>query len=75
MGSFRHPKVYDPVTLKSVRDVFHAILEELDDQVVVLSISEERLKADIIEQLLALVAHNTPQDEWKEKVLSTLPLR
>jgi hypothetical protein len=33
-GAIRHPKVYDPVTLKIIRKTFHEILDELDDQVV-----------------------------------------
>ena len=75
MASFRHPKPFDPVTILSIRETFHDILEELDEQAVVLSVSEKRLKADIIEQLLYLSTHHTPQDEWKAKVLNTLAIR
>jgi hypothetical protein len=32
MGSFRHPQIYDPVTLQSVRDTFYDILDEIDEK-------------------------------------------
>src|SRR5262245_8410930 len=50
------------------------ILDETDD-LVSLGVNPHRLKADIIEQLLALVTDGTPQDEWKSKVLGSLSLR
>ena len=53
MGSFRHPKVFDPVTIKSIRDTFHDIMEELDEQVV-FRVDEQRLKADIIERAIGV---------------------
>jgi hypothetical protein len=75
MGSFRRPKAFDPVTILSIRETLYDILNELDEQAVVLSVSEKRLKADIIDQLLYLSTHHTPQDEWKAKVLNTLASR
>jgi hypothetical protein len=38
-------------------------------------LTQKSLKADIIEQLLFLAMEDTPQNEWKAKVLSSLPLR
>jgi hypothetical protein len=32
------------------------------------------MKADIIERLLYLATHDTPQEEWKAEMLSNLPL-
>jgi hypothetical protein len=75
MGSFRHPKVYDQVTLQSVRDIFYDILEEMDEEQVSLRVNPHRLRADIIERLLAVATDGTPQDEWKTKVLRSLSLR
>ena len=72
MGSFRHPKVYDSVTMRSMRATFYDILEEMDDQFL-LSADPRRLKADIVERLLVLAIDGTPQNEWKEKVLRSLP--
>ena len=60
--------------LKGIRETFHEILDELDDQVI-FSVSEQRLKAEIIERLLYLATHDTPQQEWKADVLRSLPLR
>jgi hypothetical protein len=40
-----------------------------------LSVGEDRLKAAIISRLLTLSADGTPQQDWKSKVLSTLPLQ
>jgi hypothetical protein len=74
MGSFQHPKVYDEEVMRSIRDTFYDILDETDD-LVSLGVNPHRLKADIIEQLLALVTDGTPQDEWKSRVLSGLSLR
>jgi hypothetical protein len=74
MGSFRHPKVYDKETMRSLRDTFYDILEETDD-LVSLGVNPHRLKADIVERLLVLATDGTPQDEWKSKVLSGLSLR
>jgi hypothetical protein len=74
MGSFRHPKLYDQVTLQSVRDTFYDILEEMDEQVST-PVNPHRLKADIVQRLLDLASNGTPQEEWKAKVLSTLSLR
>ena len=74
MGSFQHPKVYDKEVMRSIRDTFYDILDETDD-LVSLGINPHRLKADIIEQLLALVTDGTPQDEWKSRVLGSLSLR
>ena len=74
MGSFRHPKVYDKETMQSLRETFHDILEEMDDQVS-LGVNPHRLKADIVMRLLDLATDGTPQDEWKSKVLSSLSLR
>jgi hypothetical protein len=74
MGSFQHPKVYDNEVMRSIRDTFYEFLVETDD-LVSLGVNPHRLKADIIEQLLALVTDGTPQDEWKSKVLGSLSLR
>lgn len=63
MGSFRHPKVFDPTTLESIRDTFHDIVRELEEQEVLLvGGSDQRLKATIVEQLLELVTDGTPPD-------------
>ena len=74
MGSFRHPKVYDRATIESIRETFHDIMEELDEQLAV-SVGEQRLKATVIERLLDLATDGTPQDEWKSQVLSAWSLR
>ena len=74
MGSFRHPKIYDTVTLQGVRDTFHEIMDELD-LLYVFPVTNRNMKATIIERLLYLATHDTPPDQWKAKVLSTLPLR
>jgi hypothetical protein len=74
MGSFRHPKTYDTVTLQSVRETFHAIMDELDE-LYVFPVTNRNMKAAIIERLLYFATHDTPQDEWKAAVLSSLPLR
>jgi hypothetical protein len=74
MGSFRHPKVYDKATMRSLRETFYEILDETDD-LVSLGVNPHRLKADIVQQLLDLVTAGTPQNEWKSKVLSSLSLR
>jgi hypothetical protein len=74
MGSFRHPKVYEPVLLQSIRATFYDIMEALDGQGHGV-LTQKSLKANIIEQLLFLAMEDTPQNEWKAKVLSSLPLR
>jgi hypothetical protein len=74
MGSYRHPKIYDRVTLQKLRDVFYDILDEMDEQVL-LQVNAVRLKAEIVERLLELASNDTPKDEWKSKVLSSLSLR
>ena len=74
MGSFQHPTIYDPRTMQSIRDTFYDVLEEMDD-LVALGVNPQRLKADVVERLMALATDGTPQDEWKSKVLSSLSLR
>jgi hypothetical protein len=71
MGSFQHPKVYDPRAIANIREAYYDILEELDTRLV-FSISEQRLKATIIERLLDLATDGTPKDEWKARILSSL---
>jgi uncharacterized protein (UPF0262 family) len=76
MGSFRHPKVYDPATVKSVRESFHEIMDVLNEHYIRRADdSDERLKAALIERLLALAIDGTPERQWKRKILSNLPLR
>jgi hypothetical protein len=76
MGSFRHPKVYDPDTVKSIRNSFHEIMGVLDEHYIRrIGDSEERLKATLIERLLTLASDGTPESQWKRKILSNLPLR
>ena len=70
MGSFKHPKVYDRMSIESIREIYYDILEELDGRVV-FSVSEQRLKAAIIERLLDCATDGTPRDEWKIRVLSS----
>jgi hypothetical protein len=76
MGSFRHPRVYDRKTVESVRDTFHEIMDELNEHYLLRADeSEQRVKAALIERLLALANDGTPKPEWKFKILSNLPLR
>jgi protein-arginine kinase len=76
MGSFRHPKFYDPITVERVRDAFHEIMDDLNEHYLIrVGDSQQRLKAALIERLLALAADGTPEREWKFKILSNLPLR
>jgi hypothetical protein len=73
MGSLRHPKLFDPVTIESVRDVFHDVLHDLKEHdALLISAHEQALKAEIIERLLELVNQGTPQHEWKAQVLATM---
>jgi hypothetical protein len=74
MASFRHPKVYDPATMRSIRDTFYDVLDDMDEMVS-LGVNPHRLKADIVERLILLATDGTPQDEWKSKVLDSLSLR
>jgi hypothetical protein len=74
MGSYRHPKLYDPVTAKNIRATFYDIMEALDGQGQNI-LTQKSLKADIIERLVFLAMDGTPEDEWKAKVLSSLSLR
>ena len=76
MGSFRHPKIYDPGTVKSVRESFHEIMDVLNKHYMRrVGDSDERLKAALIERLFALATDGTPERKWKLKILSNLPLR
>ena len=76
MGSFRHPHVYDLVTVQSVRNSFHEIMAVLNEHYLLrVGDSEERLKAALIDRLLAFATDGTPEREWKLKILSNLPLR
>ena len=76
MGSFRRPQVYDPVTAQSVRNSFHEIMHVLNEHYLLrVGDSEQRLKAALIERLLALATEGTPEREWKFKILSSLPLQ
>jgi hypothetical protein len=76
MGSFRHQHVYDPVTVLSVRNSFHEIMDVLNEHYLLrVGDSKERLKAALIERLLAFATDGTPEREWKLKILSNLPLR
>ena len=76
MGSFRHPQIYDPVTLQSVRNSFHEIMAVLNEHYLLrVGDSEERLKAALIDRLLAFATDGTPEREWKLKILSNLPIR
>jgi hypothetical protein len=76
MGSVRHPKLYDPVIVESVRDAFHEIMDELNEHYLLRDgDSDERMKAELIKRLLALATDGTPAREWKFKILSNLPLR
>jgi hypothetical protein len=45
------------------------------DEQVLLQVNAVRLKAAIVERLLELASDDTPKDEWKSKVLSSLSLR
>ena len=75
MGS-GHPKIFDPIAIERMRASFHEILDALEEQYErPLSVGEDRLKAAIISRLLTLAADGTPQQDWKSKVLSTLPLQ
>jgi len=74
MGSYRHPKIYDPITAKSIRATFYDIMEALDGQGQNV-LTQKSLKADVIERLVFLAMDGTPEDEWKAKVLSSLSLR
>jgi hypothetical protein len=74
MGSFRHPKFYDKATIESVRGIFYEVLDELVEPRGFI-LSDQRLKADIVERLLHLAIDGTPQDQWKSKVLSSLMFR
>ena len=75
MGSFRHPQVYDPITVQSVRNSFHQIMDVLNEHYLLrVGESEQRLKAALVERLLARI-DGTPEQEWKFKILSNLPLR
>jgi hypothetical protein len=38
-------------------------------------LTQKSLKADLVEQLLFLAMEDTAQDEWKAKMLRSLPLR
>jgi len=71
MGSFQHPRVYGPIKVKSIRDVYREILDEID-QLYVFPVTNQNLKATIIERILICALEGTPQDEWKSKVLSSL---
>ena len=76
MGSFRHSHVYDPVKVKSVRNSFNEIMDVLNEHYLLRAgDSEERLKAALIDRLLAFATDGTPEREWKLKILSNLPLR
>jgi hypothetical protein len=73
MGS-GHPKIFDPIAIERMRASFHEILDAQQYERP-LSVGEDRLKAAIISRLLTLAADGTPQQDWKSKVLSTLPLQ
>ena len=76
MGSFRHPQVYDPITVQSVRNSFHEIMDVLNEHYLLrVGDSEQRLKAALVERLLSFATDGTPEQEWKFKILSNLPLR
>ena len=76
MGSFRRPQVKDPVTVQSVRNSFHEIMDVLNEHYQLrVGDSEQRLKADLNKRLLALATDGTPEREWKFKILTNLPLR
>ena len=73
---FTFPKIFDPIAIERMRASFHEILDALEEQYErPLSVGEDRLKAAIISRLLTLAADGTPQQDWKSKVLSTLPLQ
>jgi hypothetical protein len=76
MGSFNHPKVYDRSTIENVRSAFHEIMDDLNEHYLLRDYdSEQRMKAALIERLLALATNGTPEREWKFKIMSNLPLR
>ena len=76
MGSFTHPQVYDPITVQSVRNSFHEIMDVLNEHYLLrVGDSEQKLKAALIKRLLALATDGTPERDWKFKILSNLPLR
>ena len=72
MGSYKHPRLFDPTLSNTIRSTFYEVMAEIDGPDV---LEKKSLKADILQHLLDLALGDTPPDEWKAKVLSSLSLR
>jgi hypothetical protein len=77
MGSVRHPKLLDAAAMESVRAAFHEIYDTIQGQNVFVPAFEDddELKAQIIRKLLDLVSEGTSPEDFKAKVLSSLPFQ
>ena len=76
MGSFKHPKFFDPIAADRIRTVYQEIMDALESQnALSLALDDHELKAAIIRRLIKLFTDGTPHQDWKSEVLRTLPLR
>jgi hypothetical protein len=75
VGSFKHPRSFDPTSSGLIRTAYYEILEHLEVDTPLLDIEDEELKSAIIRALIRLYMDGTPPRDWKTKVLSGLPLR
>jgi len=75
VGSFKHPRSFDPASSGLIRTTYYEILELLEVDTPLLDVDDDELKSVIIRALIRLYMDGTPQRDWKTKVLSRLPLR
>jgi hypothetical protein len=75
VGSFKHPRSFDPASSGLIRTTYYEILELLEVDTPLLDVEDDELKSVIIRALIRLYMDGTPQRDWKTKVLSRLPLR
>ena len=76
MGSFKHPNLFDPIAAGQIRTVYYEIMDVLEGQdVLSLDLGDRELRAAIIRQLINVFTDGTPRQDWKSKVLTSLPLR
>jgi hypothetical protein len=75
MGSFKHPRFFDPLAADHIRSVYNEIMDVLERQEALsLDVADRELKAAIIREIIKLFTDGTPPQYWKSKVLSSLPL-
>ena len=76
MGPARHPGFLDVDAMERVRAAFYEIMDALQGQDVFRpAVSDEELRAKIIQKLLELAKDGTPAQNWTSKVISSLPFR